>query len=130
MSMIERGGYALASTALLTGVVAWGLNQTGLAKKVMKTSAPTFMNACKYGALRGTVTFAITAFSVHLHKSVKDDWSKAAIALGALAVLYFSVPYTAQIAKQHLNVKVPMQFTYLALLFEGVSVIYNRSSVK
>ena len=127
MSMIERGGYALVSTALLTGIGAWGMNQIGLAKKVMRTSAPNFVDACKYGAVRGVVTFGITAFSVYLHQSVNDDWAKKAIAVGALSALYFSVPYTSEFTKQHLNVKIPEQFTYLALLAEFASFYENRA---
>ena len=127
MSMIERGGYAMVSTALLTGVGAWGLNQLGLAKKVMRTTAPHFIDACKYGLVRGAMTFGITAVSVCLHQSVKDEWAKVLIGIAAVAGLYFSVPYTRQLAKDHLGVRIPEQFTYLALLAEFGSIYYNRS---
>lgn len=127
MSMIERGGYAMVSTALLTGAGAWGLNQLGLAKKVMRTAAPHFMDACKYGLVRGAITFGITAASVYFHQSVKDDWAKVLIGIGAVAGLYFSVSYTRQFTKDHLGVRIPEQFTYLALLAELGSIYYNRS---
>ncbi|MCP5506195.1 MAG: hypothetical protein H7A38_04865 [Chlamydiales bacterium] len=122
MDSIRFGGQALAMTALVTGAGAWGLNQLGLAKKVMRTAAPHFIDACKYGAVRGVVTFMIAAASIELQKKNQENWVKGAIAVGALAALAVSVPYTRQLTKDLLGVKISEQFTYLALLAEFGSI--------
>ncbi|QVL57133.1 MAG: hypothetical protein KFB93_07060 [Simkaniaceae bacterium] len=126
--IIYRGAIAAASTALVMGVGAAGMNYIGLAKKITGRTAPAFMDAAKYGLMRGVVTFGVTVFAGHVNKHFKSDanWSKLAINVGALAVFYFTVPHGAQFAKKHLNVSVHDRFQYLALFGEGINFYFLR----
>lgn len=127
MDSIRLGGQALAMTALMTGAGAWGLNQLGLAKKVMGTAAPYFIDACKYGAVRGGVTFMIAAASFEVKKKNKENWVKGAIAVGTLVALYISVSHTRKLTKDLLGVNVSERFTYLALLAEFGAIYANAN---
>ncbi len=120
MEILGQGAKALIGTSLFTAFSALAMHQTGLDKKVMGKAAPTFVNAAKYGAIRGLLTSGVTALSFAVEKQVKDKWAKVAITIGALLGLYMTVNYTAHLAKKHFGAKgVPQQFTYLAFIAEA-----------
>ena len=126
--IIYRGAIAAASTALVMGAGAAGMNYIGLAKKITGKAAPTFTDGAKYGLMRGVVTFGVTVFAGYINNHLKKDalWAKLAINIGALAVFYFSVPHVAHFAEKHLNVSVHDRFQYLALFGEGINFYFLR----
>ena len=126
--IIYNSAIAAASSALVMGFGAVGMNYIGLAKQITGKAAPAFMDAAKYGLVRGAVTFGVTVFAGHVNKQLPRDsvLSKLAINVCALAVFYFSVPPVAQFAKQQLNVSVHDRFQYLALFGEGFNFYFLR----
>lgn len=62
-----------ATTALVMGAGAVGMNYIGLAKEITGRAAPAFMDAAKYGLVRGVVTFGVTVFAGHLSKQLPRD---------------------------------------------------------
>jgi len=127
-NIIYNSVITAASSALVMGAGAVGMNYIGLAKQITGKAAPSFMDAAKYGVVRGVVTFGVTVFAGHVKNQLPKDsvWSKLAINVGALAIFYFSVPPVAQFAKQQLNVSVHDRFQYLALFGEGFNFYFLR----
>ena len=67
--IIYNSAIAAASSALVMGFGAVGMNYIGLAKQITGRAAPAFMDAAKYGLVRGAVTFGVTVFAGTCEKS-------------------------------------------------------------
>lgn len=125
--ILTKSVTAAFSTALVMGVGAAGMNYIGLAQKITGHAAPRIADAAKYGLVRGAVTFGVSMCAQNIKGQLPQNskWSKLAISVGALAVLYLSVPKVAQFVKSQFKVSVHERHQYLALFGEGINFYFT-----